>query len=491
MGAALVARSREAAALDRALGSAKGGRRSTVFVTGPPGIGKSALVDATVGRWRGTSDLRVARGRCQESSGAKEPYLPFLEAVGELCTEPRASELLRQMAPTWFVQFPWLLSGDDRTQLARELHGATTGRMLRELDAFLQRLSAERPIVLALEDMHWSDPDSVDLLSYLVSRDAAAGLLLVVTARPVELIVHDHPLRHAKRDLALSGRCEELALELFTEDEVRALARQRLGSDELPGSMLQWLYERTEGHPLFVLHLLDHLLATEHLVAEAGAWSMALPLDQLGSLLPDSLPGLVEKNLERCTKTERAMLEGAALAGYQFTSVAVAHATGEEVEHVEDAMDRLANRGDFVLGIGPSELPGGLVAAQYRFRHAILRDCLRKGVAPTRRARSQRLLAEKGEELFGENAHEVAAQLAEHFEGALLFGKAVHYHRVAAENAARRYASGTAVEHLRTALGLVTRLPRREPRGRRTRPPDVACPKPARLRRSGRGGGAL
>lgn len=450
-----VARAPEIAHLKQALAMAREGQRSTVFISGPAGIGKTALVDETLRQFALHDHVRVVRGRCQGTSGTKEPYLPFLECVRELAGDQGRVEQLRRVAPTWFVQFPWLLQDEDRTSLIRELQGATESRMSRELDVFLGDASREEIIVLVLEDLHWSDPSSVSLLSFLATRDTPTRMLTIATSRPIELIVNEHPLRHVKRELTLRDRCSELHLELLAPDEVDEIVTKRFAGSNVAPEVSPWIHSRTEGHPLFVMHLLEHLVATGHLALASAQWALTTDRSILADAMPSSLPDIVHKTLGRCDPDERAALEAAALAGQEFSAHAVAHATDFDVQRAEELCDGLASRGDFLDAVGVAQLPGGIVTAKFRFTHALLRDSLSGSISPSRRVRCQRRLAERGEALYGEQAHEIAAHLALHFEEAWMHERAIHYHRLAADNARRRFSNGVALEHLFAAHALL------------------------------------
>ena len=165
-----VGRQEELAQLHGALERALRGERQMVFVTGEAGIGKTALLDAFLAQVAGDQDLRVGRGQCIELLGAAEPYLPLLEALGGLArrTEGRALvSLLRRQAPTWLVQIPALIEEAERDLLIRRGHGATPERMARELSEVLEALCAESPLLLWLEDLHWGNPSTVNLLAML------------------------------------------------------------------------------------------------------------------------------------------------------------------------------------------------------------------------------------------------------------------------------------------------------------------------------------
>src|SRR5262245_42433566 len=155
-----VGREAVVAQLHGCLAAAQRGARQLVFVTGEVGIGKTAVVEAFMARAAVDPQVRIARGQCIEHYGAGEAYLPVLEALGRLCRGPeheRLRALLHREAPMWLVQMPHLLNPDDREALQHEIRGATRERMVRELAEMLEVLTAERPLVLVLEDLQWSD----------------------------------------------------------------------------------------------------------------------------------------------------------------------------------------------------------------------------------------------------------------------------------------------------------------------------------------------
>src|SRR5262249_38919004 len=259
----LVGREAELEQLHGWLDKALNGERQIVFVTGEPGIGKTTLVEAFLqglvgssldeaernpGDGRGFSPdfiramtrrqtldtrLRIGRGQCIEHYGTGEPYLPVLEALGRLCREPEGKgliEILSQHAPTWLVQMPALLRPADLQALQRKTQGVTRERMLRELAEAMEVLTAERPLVLWLEDLQWSDVSTLDWLAFVARRRESAPLLIIGIYRPIEVIVGNHPLKAVKHELQLHERCAELPLGFLREENVAEYLVQRFVS---------------------------------------------------------------------------------------------------------------------------------------------------------------------------------------------------------------------------------------------------------------------
>jgi DNA-binding winged helix-turn-helix (wHTH) protein/predicted ATPase len=208
------------------------GTRQIVCVSGEPGVGKTTVVEQWLAGLIAGRGVRIARGQCVEHYGEGEPYLPLLEALGQLSRGPDHREVLdamRRYAPMWLVQWPGLLPEAEVQRLQRQLQGATAARMLRELADVLDVLTAETPLVLVLEDLHWSDRPTVECLNYLAQRRAPARLLVLGTYRPVDAAILGHPLRPIVQELCGRGYATELRLELLTSADVAAYLTGRLG----------------------------------------------------------------------------------------------------------------------------------------------------------------------------------------------------------------------------------------------------------------------
>src|SRR5262249_30546089 len=150
-----------------------------------------------------------------------EPYLPIFEALDQLSHSlgQRLVEYLRTRAPTWLLHMPALISLEDRVKLRDEVFGSTRERMLREITDALEALSGEIPLVLALEDLHWSDPSTVDVLTWIARRTTPARLMILATYRPSDAGGAAAPLLVAQNELALHRQCHVMPLAYFSESE--------------------------------------------------------------------------------------------------------------------------------------------------------------------------------------------------------------------------------------------------------------------------------
>ena len=461
----LVGRESALSRLRALLARVRGGERQVVFITGEAGIGKTSLVEVFLQEAISEPQVLVGRGQCLEQYGSGEAYMPVLEAISRLCQDHRQTglvELLRRQAPTWLQQLPWLLEDVDWENLQRAVIGATPERMLREMAEALESLTVKTPLVFVLEDLHWGDYSTLDLVSYLARRRTPAQLLLIATYRPVDVAVSDHPLKGVKQELQAHRQCEEVPLEYLHLEAVNDYLTVRYAQHDLPSTLATLLHQRTDGNPFFLVNAVDYLQA-EGLIAKLNShWSLTVPLGNLEVGVPESIRQMIEKQIERVDREQQRVLEVAAVAGVEFSTSAVAAGLEQTLIHVEDQCEELARRHMFLRATGISTYPDGTVTARYAFIHALYQEVLYQRVAVGRRARLHQLIGARGEELYGGYSSEVAAELAMHFEQGGDGRRAVKYLRQAAQNHLLRYANREAIAYLGRALDLVKRWPENE-----------------------------
>jgi predicted ATPase/DNA-binding winged helix-turn-helix (wHTH) protein len=457
----VLGREKAMAAVSDCLEKALGADSQIVFVTGEAGIGKTTLVEAFLRRAAETHSLLIARGQCLEQYGAGEAYLPVLDSFSRLGREHGANvvDVLRRHAPSWLAQMPGLTSSGERQTLQEQIRGVTRERMLREMADAVEALTSETPLVLVLEDLHWCDYATLDLVSYLARRRYAARLLLIGTYRPVEVIVTEHPLRDVKQDLHLHKLCHELPLEYLSEEAVAEFLQLRFPAHEFPARLAAMIHRRTEGNPLFMVNVADYLV-DEKIIAEVdGVWRLLVDLEEVGLGVPENIRHMIEKQFDRLTPEEQRVLEGASVVGMDCSAVAMSAGLAEDVIRIEEVCDGLARRNHFLLPAYLAELPDGTITPRYRFIHALYLNVLYKRVVPTRRCQIHGRIGVRGEAIYGERVGEIAAELAVHFEQSRDLVKAVRYLQIAAENAARRSADHEAVTLARHGLELLNALP--------------------------------
>jgi DNA-binding winged helix-turn-helix (wHTH) protein/predicted ATPase len=457
-----VGREAEGAQLHGWLAQARRGVRQVGFVTGEAGLGKTTLVDAFVAQVVDDPDLWLARGQCIEHYGAGEAYLPVLDALGQLGRGPGGERLvaaLTQHAPTWLVQMPGLLSAAALEAVQRRVLGATRERMLRELAEALEALTAKQPLVLVLEDLHWSDTATLDLVGYLARRRVPARLLVLGTYRPVEVIVREHPLHALRLDLTLHRQCTELPLQLLTAADVAHYLAVRFGERACPAALAQALHRRTDGHPLFLVTVVDTLVRQGLLQGVAGQWQVAGALKAVEGIMPEGLLQMIAQQFAALSAETQGVLEAASVAGMASPVAAVAAGVEAAEEAVEAACASLAQRGQFLQAHGVEVWPDGTLTARYGFRHILYQQVVYDRMPVMRRLRLHRQIGARLEVGYGAQTGERAAELAMHFDRGRLYARAVPYWRQAAEQALRRWAYPEAIGYLQHCLEGLQTLP--------------------------------
>lgn len=347
--ALFVGREHELAQLLHCFNNARAGQRQVVLVSGEAGIGKTTLIEAFVERLSDDGAVWIGYGQCIEQYGAGEAYLPLLEALGRLgrdTVETDFIDVLTQHAPSWLVHMPALTSPETLESLRQRGSGATRERMLRELAEALETLTTQKPLVLVLEDLHWSDASTLEWLNYVARRRDRARLLVLGTYRPLGVVASDHPLRAVSQELLRHQHSVALALDYLPEHAVAAYLTERFRTSTLPEGLAQVVHQRTNGNPLFLINVVDTLVAQE----QANVMDMfgLGGLDAVSQTMPESLSLLIEQLIEQLDLTAQSVLEAASVAGAEFESVAVAAGIDQEVETVEAQCASLARRGQLI-----------------------------------------------------------------------------------------------------------------------------------------------
>jgi DNA-binding winged helix-turn-helix (wHTH) protein/tetratricopeptide (TPR) repeat protein len=457
----VVGRQQAIARMHRWLQRSLGGDRQIGFITGEAGIGKTALVDAFARMIPTDGSIRVARGQCLEQYGTGEAYLPVLEAIGRLCREERkVADVVRAHAPMWLLQMPSLLSSSEREQLSRGVSGATRERMLREMGEALDALTAEVPLVLILEDLHWSDYSTLDLISYLATRRQRAHLMLIGTFRNVELVVSGHPLKAVKQELLAKQLCKELPLEYLTEAAVYDYLAVTFPGNRFPAGLAGLIHQRTDGNPLFMVNAANYLLESGLIVLRDNTWQLSVDLNKVELGVPDNIKQMIERHVDHLDVETQRTLEAASVAGVEFSTPALAAGLEEDPQIVEARCNELARQRQYIQECGVQELPTGDVVTRFGFIHALYQNVLYDRLPAARRVKLHRLIAERGEEVYGKRAVEISAELAMHFERGRDYKRAAYYLKTGANNAIRRFAYQEAVDLARRGIELISNLPK-------------------------------
>lgn len=457
----LVGREAELAALGQGLAAATQARRQLLLVSGDAGMGKTALIDvftaplSTLGLW-------VGRGQCMEQHTERETFGPVLGLLSALAGGPQGDRVrseLRRCAPSWLLQLPWLLATGEAETLGQKLVGVGPGRMLRECCALLEALAQDQVLVLVLEDLQWSDPATVDLLAHLAQGMAPARLLLVGTLRADDTLLQAHPAASLARRLASHAQTTALALPLLSSAQVLQLIERRFGDAELASRLAPQLQRQSEGHPLFLNALLDHLVEQGRLVSGTRGWVLAEDAASGLAVLPDRLRTMIEVRLAGLAAEEQTLLEAASAIGAQFSLQLLAAALQRPMPELEAACQGLVRRQRFLRTLAVAQWPDGSSGAVFAFVHQVYQQVLYDGLLPAVRQGLHRRIALRLEQGFCGRMAEVAGPLAAAYERAAMPDDTARVLELSAAVSARRFAYREVAGTIEASLRQLALLP--------------------------------
>ncbi|WP_308042600.1 AAA family ATPase [Micromonospora sp. PLK6-60] len=426
----LVGRQRELAALRAALGRAGAGEPTTVLVGGEAGVGKTRLLDEFGTAAAGTG-ARLLVGQCLELGEAGLPFAPFAAALRELLRRDGPG-VLDGYEAEFARLLPELARGPAAVAApAGPLASDTPRGYLFDLVADLfHRLAEAGPLVLVIEDLHWADRSTRDLIGFLVRAARPGRLLLVCTYRTDELH-RGHPLRPFLAELDRVRGVERVELARLDRDGTAAVLTDLLGA-EPPARGVDDVHERTQGNPFFI----------EELAAAGSPVGCAT--------LPDTLRDLLLARVDRLPDPAQRVLRIAAAGGTRFAHQLLAEVAGLPEAELEDAL-RAAVAAQLVVAD-----PDG----DYEFRHALVREAVHDELLPGEHARLHARFAaaiEAHPQLVP--AGRAPAEIAHHWHAAHDHPRALVAARAAATAAADRYAYAEQSRLLERVLELWEQVP--------------------------------
>ena len=423
----------------------RGGQGRLLTVLGEPGIGKTILAEDFLAELAQLPERPiVVRGRCSERLAGAEAYLPLLEALDSLLHRSSWSSvhtLVKNVAPSWYVQVAHAAGSHDSVARVREeAPAASQERMKRELGALLQEASRLRPFVLFLDDLHWADVSTIDMLNYLAGRFDQMRLLVVATYRPADMAIAGHPFLAIRDELRAHGALVELPLGFLDRDDVERYLDLTFPTHRFPPALAALIHAKTEGSPLFMADVVRDLRDSGSLAEQDGAWVLTRSEADALRELPASIRSMIARKIERLDETNRKIVQAASVQGPEFDSAVVSEALDMDPAEVEERLDALEHAHGFVRRLREHEFPDLTLTLQFQFVHVLYQNSLHASLQPTRRVSLSGRVARA---LAGHHREEhaaIAGRLAALFEAAREFGTSAHYYLAGARHAVSLFA---------------------------------------------------
>ncbi|WP_230193718.1 ATP-binding protein [Streptomyces coriariae] len=428
-----IGREEELARLSGVLERARGGESRAVLIAGDAGVGKTRVLDEVATR-AARSGMTVLTGHCVDLGDVGLPYLPFTEILGLLAADERFAAVLAAH-PLVDRLLGAGTDADETGPAPRSGSGEGRLRLFEGMAALLADLSDVTPLLLVLEDLHWADQSSRDLLRFLLSRgflqrstgNGSGHRLAVLASYRADDLHRRHPLRPLLAELVRLPAVDRLELRPLADAEVTRLLRALEGRP-LPDATVRRIVERAEGNAFYAEEL---LAATD---TEAGG-------------MPSGLADLLLIRVEQLPDTAQQVLRTAAVAGRRVEHDLLRDAVGLPEDELESALRE---------AIGHQLLVAGDDGA-YAFRHALAREAVYADLLPGERSRLHgafaALLAGRG------HRAETAAERAHHYRESHDLGEALAASLEAADHARRVGAPAEELRHLEALLDLWESVP--------------------------------
>jgi predicted ATPase len=465
-----VGREPERRELLSAFESAVVGRGHLLCLTGESGIGKTTIVEDFLAdlTFSGRPAI-IARGRCSERLVDSDSYLPFLDALESMISgSDRESilPLMKLLTPCWYAHVvPQAI--EDAILPRDDIRTASPEKMKREMSVLLHEAARLHPLVLFLDDIHWADISTVDLLAYLATKLSSARILIIVTYRPADLLISKHPFGQLRQDLVAQGIAREIPIGFLSPEDIKTYLSLVFPGHQLPDEFSVLIHTRTEGNPLFTVNLLRYLQDKKVIADVEGSMGLGPSVPDIERVMPESVRSLIERKIGQFDEIERHLLLSASVQGQEFDSAVVSKAAGLPPVEVEERLDNLQRIHGFVRLVGEKEFPDRTLTQQYRFVHVLYQNALYNSLRPTRRATICASVADALAGFYGAQTAEVASELALLYELARDFGRASDYFLLAARNALSVFGYREAIELSRRGLDKIRMLPDTPERARR------------------------
>lgn len=487
------------------------------FIAGDAGQGKTSLLKKFGQQaQRQHEGLIIAYATCEAISGIGDPYLPFRNLLAVLAGDvgtkvstdlidqenaqrlwdliPITAQALINYGPDLLNNFipgdslirrasfytsdqpDWLDSLAHEVEIRKGRpapinidHSDTEKKLFDQYTQVLQAVADYRPVVLILDDMQWADSGTCELFFHLARRIGGQRILILSAYRPADIAQgwgdNQHPLGRILPELKRMYGELEINLDQTSQEDRWRFINEYLDCEpnHFDDSFREALYQHTDGHPLFTVELLWQMENQGKIYRDAhGTWTVED--DFSWGALPIKVEAAIESRINRLPPQLREILNIASVQGEEFEAELIAVVSGLDITSTINYLSREIAQQHNLVEVSEIKFVNQTRLSIYRFQHSLYRQFLYENLDIAEKSVLHERIGLELEQLYGDQKAAISAQLAEHFENAGTFDKAINYLLRAGKNARSVSANEQAISYLRKGIALIEQLPEGENR---------------------------
>lgn len=449
---------------------------NVTFITGEAGSGKTVLAKHFTTRVsKKYSEIRLAIAQCDSIAGKSSPFTPFFTLVDELIItekekgENRFFRFIENIGPDWVQAIPVVggfISAGLKTLLwgRREFSSHSSFITSENIDQntifqqyikILQNISELNPLLLVIDDLQWCDSSSCGLLFHLARNIENYPIFVIGTYRLSEIEATAHPMKQIRAEMDRYKICNEISLSRLSKENLIEYLNIEFPDNQFETSFIDFLDDKTDGHPLFIVEIINLLKEQKLIIQENNLWRLSQSINDIK--IPTSVTGVINKRIDLLKDECKRILRYASIQGEKFTSVALSKLMNWQEIPLLEELDVLTKIHKLIEKL---EMEGLIrkMGMRYQFIHSLIHQSFYDNLDKRQKELLHKKIGEILEEIYKDNIHDVSVDLAIHFEKGHVYDKAITYRLISAKKANTIYSCNEAIDHCKSALSIFEKI---------------------------------